>query len=267
MNILLYVLGLTLSAVTGAAPIPADEKPVQKVRTGFIDGWNQVPLKRLEDQAARYRGTYYLEGLHNTKRIALTFDDGPSVYTTALLKVLDKHQVKATFFFLGAQLAESPEPARAALKAGHTIGNHSYDHPYLTDLSPSQLWDVQFGRTQRLIKEKLGVVPALIRPPYGFVNDSQVTLLAGKQLKLILWSIDTQDWYVAQRLGAANALYNTVLNHVHPEAIVLMHDGGGFRAGTVEAVDMLIPALKKQGYEFVTVDRMIGTPAYLAALP
>ncbi|GHD62105.1 polysaccharide deacetylase family protein [Jeongeupia chitinilytica] len=264
MNILPCVLGLLLSAMVHAAPIPADEKPVQKVRTGFIEGWNQVPLKRLEDQAARYRGTYYLEGLHNTRRIALTFDDGPSSYTTALLKVLDKHQVKATFFFLGAQVETAPETARAALKAGHTIANHSYDHPYLTGLTPAQLWDGQFGRSQRIFKEKLGVVPALLRPPYGFIDDSQIALLAARRQKLILWSIDTQDWYVAQRLGAANALYNTVMNTVHPEAIVLMHDGGGNRAGTVEAVDMLIPALKKQGYDFVTVDRLIGTPAYLA---
>ncbi|KAF0814889.1 Peptidoglycan-N-acetylmuramic acid deacetylase PdaC [Andreprevotia sp. IGB-42] len=253
----------TVAAASSVPAVPADEKPTQKVRTSFLDGWDQVPLQRLEDQAARYRGTYFLEGLHNSKRIALTFDDGPSAYTASLLKVLEKNQVKATFFFLGEHVNTSPELAQAALKAGHTIANHSYNHPYLNKLSNTQLWDEQFGRSQQIFQARLGIKPALIRPPYGVINDEQVTLLRDKGYKLILWSIDTQDWYVARKLGAADGLYKTVLNTVHPEAIILMHDGGGYRADSVEAVSMLIPELKKQGYEFVTVDQLIGTKPYL----
>ncbi|WP_051710410.1 polysaccharide deacetylase family protein [Andreprevotia chitinilytica] len=261
LSMLLIAASLYVTRPVFAA-VPADEKPVQKVRTEFLKNWEQVPLEDLERQAAKYRGSYFLEGLHNTKRIALTFDDGPSLYTPQLLKVLDKYGVKATFFVMGVHIEEFPDIARATLKAGHTLANHSYDHPYLTKLSPTQFWDDQFGRTQAIFQKTLGIKPALLRPPYGFLTDGQVETLRDKGFKLILWSIDTQDWYVAQRFGAANSLFKTVQEHIHDEAIILMHDGGGYRQDSVDAVDMLIPALKKQGYEFVTVDQLIGAKPY-----
>ncbi|SMC20901.1 Peptidoglycan/xylan/chitin deacetylase, PgdA/CDA1 family [Andreprevotia lacus DSM 23236] len=260
-----FAHGESASAPASApvAAVPAGEKAVQKVRSAYLDGWDQVPLQVLEAQAAKYRGTYYLEGLHNTKRIALTFDDGPSGYTRSLLKVLAKHEVKATFFELGEHVASNPDDARAVLAAGHTIANHSYDHPYLNKLGNEQVWDKQLLRAEQVFKDKLGIRPALMRPPYGALTDEQVAAIGARGYKAILWSVDTQDWFHALHLGADEAIYRSVLSYVHPEAIVLMHDGGGKRSGTVEAVDRMIPELKKQGYEFVTVDQLIGVKPYL----
>jgi len=270
---LLLLAGLCVSGWTHAAAAPtasvasavavaSDEKAVQKVRTPFLDGWDQVPLQVLEAQAAKYRGTYYLEGLNNSKRIALTFDDGPSQYTERLLKVLAKYQVKATFFELAEHVQSHPDAARAVLAGGHTIANHTYDHPYLTKLDNGKFWQTEMGRADEIFRDKLGISPTLMRPPYGALNDEQIADLGQHGYKAILWSVDTQDWYKALHLGAADAIYKTVMDYVHPEAIILMHDGGGNRTYTIDAVERLIPALQAQGYQFVTVDQLLGVAPY-----
>jgi peptidoglycan-N-acetylglucosamine deacetylase len=260
------IAAVTAGCATGDRPEApaAGEKTAQKVRTPFLGGWDQVPNERLERQADKYRGTYYLEGLGHTKRIALTFDDGPSVNTPYLLKVLDKHGVKATFFWLGQWVEQNPDIARAAYAAGHTLGNHSYSHPYLTRIDPRQAWDGEIDRTQAAFERIVGVAPVLVRPPYGYLEDSQVESLREKGYKAILWSIDTQDWYVAwtRDLNGGATIAKKVTDHLHGEAIVLMHDGGGARHLTIQAVDQLIPALKAQGYRFVTVDQLIGVKPY-----
>ncbi len=243
-----------------------DEKTEQKVRTPYLPGWDQVPNERLERQAAKYRGTYYLEGVHHTKRVALTFDDGPSADTPSLLQILDKHGVKATFFWLG-QWMEQPEMhelVQEAYQAGHTIGNHSYSHPYLTRIPSGQVWADEIDKTQAIVRQAVGVAPALMRPPYGYLEDEQIEALRARGMKAILWSIDTQDWHVAwsQDTNGGATIADRVLEHVHDEAIVLMHDGGGPRHLTIQAVDRLIPELKARGYRFVTIDQLIDAKPY-----
>ncbi|BCL76070.1 hypothetical protein JHS3_18060 [Jeongeupia sp. HS-3] len=233
---------------------------VQKIRTPYLEGWEQVPLEVMEKQAAAFPGTYWLEGPGQRKQVALTFDDGPSANTPELLKVLQKHGVHATFFWLGAQVEKSPDVARDAAKQGHTIANHSYNHPYSSKLIPAVFWRDQVARTQQIMQSTLGFAPTLFRPPYGDISDSEVKLMQGQGMKVVSWSIDTRDWWVAWKKGMPGEIEKMVTDYVHPEAIVLMHDGGGPRERTIAAVDALIPKLKAQGYEFVTVDAMLGVP-------
>ncbi len=230
----------------------------QKIRTPYLDGWDQVPLKEMERQAAAFPGQYWIAGPGERKQIALTFDDGPTEQTSELLQVLEKHNIHATFFWLGKQAEQFPEIVKAAAAAGHTIGNHSYDHPYSSKISTEVFTQQQFAPTQKVFQSILGFAPTLFRPPYGDLSDAEMLSLQKNKMHAISWSIDTRDWLVAWKKGQPSEIEKTVLDYAHPEAIVLMHDGGGPRQRTINAADAFIPKLKQQGYEFVTVDKLLG---------
>jgi peptidoglycan/xylan/chitin deacetylase (PgdA/CDA1 family) len=234
----------------------------QTVRTPFVENWGQVPLATLERQAKAYEGTFYLEGLGQKPVVALTYDDGPSQDTAALLDVLKKYNVKATFFWLGSSIEKYPEIAKRALAEGHTLANHSYNHPNLSEMPSDTWWTAQLAKTQQIYQSVLGIKPTLMRPPYGFLLDSQVLALKERGMKAILWSVDTADWFHTHSIrnddAASQKIASMVTQYVHPEAIILMHDAGGRgRVPTVLATDMFIPQLKKKGYSFVTVDQLI----------
>lgn len=213
----------------------------------------------MERQAAKYAGGYFLEGPTERKVVALTFDDGPAGYTVELLKVLNKHGVKATFFWKGDNVEKYPGIAKEAAAQGHTIGNHSYSHPHCRTLGLDAFWNDEVGRTQTVMEKTLGFTPSLFRPPYGELNDEEIELLREKGIKIIGWSVDPKDWSLPDDRDASQAIVDIVLSHVHPEAIVLMHDGAlGHGVNTVRATDEMIPLLKARGYEFVTVDRLLG---------
>ncbi|QLG87562.1 polysaccharide deacetylase family protein [Chitinibacter bivalviorum] len=246
----------SVSLVSAATP--------QTVRTPFVENWGQVPLATLERQAKTFEGTYYLEGLGNSKVVALTYDDGPSKDTPALLDVLKKNNVKATFFWLGSNIEKHPDIAKRALAEGHTLGNHSYNHPNLSDLQGDTWWTDQLAKTQDVYRKVLGVQPKLMRPPYGFLRDAQIEALKAHEMKAILWSVDTADWYhthtIKNDLEASQKIAGIVNQYVHPEAIILMHDAGGRgRVPTLMATELFIGQLKSQGYGFVTVDQLIKT--------
>ncbi|WP_169307190.1 polysaccharide deacetylase family protein [Chitiniphilus eburneus] len=236
-----------------------------KIRTPFLEGWEQVPLEQMERQAKTYPDVYWIEGPGESKVVAFTFDDGPNpLNTPPLLKVLKKHGVHATFFQLGMWVEKYPDLARKVLADGHVLGNHSYSHPYASKLTNTAFWENEVAKTQAIFQRELGFMPTLYRPPYGEITDSQVELLRDKGIKVISWSVDTRDWLSARAMNGDAQIEGVVTNYVHPEAIVLMHDGGGPRDRTVEAVDRLIGKLKEQGYTFVTIDKLIGVAPKLA---
>ncbi|MBM5571745.1 MULTISPECIES: polysaccharide deacetylase family protein [Deefgea] len=240
-----------------------------RLRTPFVEGWDQVPPAKLAQQANDFPTSYFLEGLGDRKQIAFTFDDGPSADTAALLDLLKKENVKATFFWQGSQIEKFPELARRAYAEGHTLANHSYNHPRLIPLAAgNQWWSQQIEKTQAVYQTILGFQPSMMRPPYGFISDQQVELLQQKRMFAILWSVDTADWYHTHKNSidelAATQIANVIRDYIHPEAIVLMHDSGGRgRKPTIMAVAQLIPELKQQGYRFTTVDQLLNIPARL----
>nr|WP_316639883.1 polysaccharide deacetylase family protein [uncultured Roseateles sp.] len=223
------------------------------VRTPDIS--DQIAVAELARQADKFRGDYFLEGLTQQKTVALTFDDGPSPYTQGILDLLARHQVHATFYLIGQNLEQFPDLARAAQAAGHTLANHSWDHQHFSGQTPQALW-ANLERTSDAFERLLGFRPRLYRPPYGEVSDGQVSLLAGLGIKTILWSIDTRDWNLPS-VVSTDIISSATLN-AHGEAMVLMHDGGGVRSNTVQALEAVILYYKAQGYRFVTVDQMIG---------
>ncbi|MBE9608566.1 polysaccharide deacetylase family protein [Chitinilyticum piscinae] len=250
---------------TASGVVATTAKGAPRVYTPYLPNWDQVEQARMEQQGAHFPGQVWLEGPTHRRLIALTFDDGPSEYTSSLLDVLDKHHARATFFWLGQNLDGRKEIAQRALRAGHTLGNHTWSHPDMVDTAESYWWDEELARTQVVYQRMLGIEPLLMRPPYGRISDAQITRLQARGMKVILWSLDTQDWNRNRMLFGAHAIERGLQDYVHEEAIVLMHDGGGKRGKTVEAVDALIPWLRAGGYELVTVDELLGVPAYRAA--
>ncbi|WP_176216748.1 polysaccharide deacetylase family protein [Andreprevotia lacus] len=242
--------------------IAADQpKARQRIRTDFLPYWEQVPLQEMERQAAKYPRELWLEGTTHQRQVALTFDDGPGEYTGPLLDVLKKHGVHATFFMLGQNMELRPWAVERAWREGHTLANHTFTHPHLSGVDEQTFWDEELGKTQAIFKRMVGFEPTLMRPPYGEISDAQIEFLARRGIKVILWSLDTQDWNKNRMLFGKHNIERAVQDNMHEEAIILMHDAGGKRGKTVAAVDALIPWLKASGYEFVTVDRLLGLPA------
>ena len=183
------------------------------------------------------------------RTVALTFDDGPTPeYTRQILDILDQYQVKATFFLLGQQVARNPDLAREIVRRGHSIANHTWDHPALNKLSAGRI-DSEISRTDTVIQQATGLRPTCVRPPYGAINQTVISRINGSFHNAVDWNVDPLDW---KKPGAA-AIVNRVLSGVRPNSIVLMHDGGGDRSETVAALPYVISALRSRGYSFSSI--------------
>lgn len=176
--------------------------------------------------------------------VALTFDDGPSAtYTPQVLAVLARDGVRATFFDVGEEVQAHPDLVRQEVRAGDRVGSHSYDHPDLTRLSDAAVRS-ELGRTDDLLRAE-GVASRCIRPPYGAQDLRVQQLIAEWHSSTLLWDVAPDDW---ARPGTS-AIVSRVLAHLHPGAIIGLHDGGGDRAETVAAIAQLIPAIEARGYQ------------------
>jgi peptidoglycan/xylan/chitin deacetylase (PgdA/CDA1 family) len=216
----------------------------------------RIPVNHKERQAAKYRGACYIEGPGFERKLALTFDDGPSNLTEPLLDLLKSLGVKATFFWLGRNMKEFVNLVKRARAEGHMFGNHSFDHPDFTKISTEEVLCQQIGKTQQIYRDILDIEPVLVRPPEGEITDEQIEVLEDMGMKIVFWSVCAHDW-VPNR-GGADMISNRVLNDVHEEAIVLMHDGGSAQSDTIIAVKSIVDACRMRGYEFVTVHELIG---------
>jgi peptidoglycan/xylan/chitin deacetylase (PgdA/CDA1 family) len=191
--------------------------------------------------------------------VALTFDDGPSpLYTPKILALLKQYQAHATFFVLGRKVEKYPGLVQAELRAGHEVGNHSYSHPYLTKSSQFNL-EKEVKCTDMAL-DLLGCPKKgrLMRPPFSAVDDRLTAYIAHKQQHLALWSIDSGDW---RGLGS-EAIVKNVLTRVKNGSIVIFHDSDekdqADRTPTIEALEVILPALQAEGYELVTVSELVA---------
>ena len=186
------------------------------------------------------------------KRIALTFDDGPHPeYTDAILDVLAKYNVKATFFVIGVNAGRYPLPLRRAIAEGHEIGSHTYSHPDLRRLPESELRE-ELQKTAEAL-DVFGVSPRLFRPPGGCCGEKVIACAKDASLDVILWTVDTCDW----RGVTAKAIGSAVKKELRPGGIILMHDYISGVSHTAEALRQILPALLDEGYTFVTVSELL----------
>ena len=239
--------------------VPGETGQVEK-RTGKVSG------KTVEETVREGRDNIYLKYNADTKGekvVALTFDDGPIGTTPELLDVLKQYGVKATFFTIGDQIFDKTdfsEVVKRAADEGHQICTHSYDHASgsgrgvdMTRMSADeQIAEVQKGQdaiTQATGKE----ASKIFRSPGGNYHDEIIWTLQPYVTGEIGWNVDTEDW----RRPGAEAIAQRLLS-VKPGDVVLMHDGGGDRSQTIEALKIALPQLVEEGYKFVTIDQLIA---------
>lgn len=183
--------------------------------------------------------------------VALTFDDGPGPYTDQLLDHLETAKVPATFFVLGQNANARPDVLRRMRRAGHEIGDHTWDHRSMPQLSPGQQGS-EVSRTRDEITRIAGGSVRLLRPPYGAMNDTTRSVARQQGMALVLWDVDTLDWKnrdVGQTTARAMA-------GARRGSIVLMHD---IHPSTVRAVPGIIARLRAKGFTLVTVSQLVGS--------
>lgn len=188
------------------------------------------------------------------KRVALTYDDGPSTYTPAFLRELRRLGVPATFFVIGQQVSANAALVRSILRSGSMVANHSWSHPDMGGggaAASSQLRDANAA-----VRRATGFTPCLFRPPYGSTGADLVSRANAQGMTSVLWSVDPLDW----RMPGTGSIVSTVLRQASGGAIILSHDGGGPRSQTLEAMPQIVRTLKRRGYKFVTLTELLGYP-------
>jgi peptidoglycan/xylan/chitin deacetylase (PgdA/CDA1 family) len=195
--------------------------------------------------AVRMAGTQHRE-------IALTFDDGPGPYTPQILSILLRMHVPATFFEVGFSEKYFHASTAAIVARGYPIGDHTEDHAPMSHLS-AKLQARQLLQQTAAIGDLGAPFPRMFRPPYGLWNGATMTLLKKYRMLMVLWTVDTNDW---QRPGA-QAIINSAVQGAKPGAIILMHDAGGDRTETIQALPTIIRTLRREGYRLVTVPRLL----------
>jgi len=182
--------------------------------------------------------------------IALTFDDGPSAYTTRLLDILDRNNARATFFVVGRSVNVYPNVVLDAYRRGNEVAGHAMYHNDYTLLSYSAIQN-DILTTSQLIRNITGnQPPPFYRAPGGALNQNVMNASAGVGHSMIQWNIDPRDWEVQN----ANMVYNNVMNSARPGAIVVLHDS---HSTTVTAMERVIPDLIARGYQIVTVSELL----------
>jgi len=184
------------------------------------------------------------------KCIALTLDDGPSPQTGRILDVLAALKAPATFFVVGRQVGHYRKELRRMAAEGHTIGNHSWSHPWFWKLSPAAM-RTELDKTNRVIRKLTGVTPKYVRPPYGNVNKTVRQAAASRGLAIVDWTIDPEDWKVRN----TTSVINRVVAAARPGRIILSHD---LYPTTRKAIGPIIEKLRAKGYVFVSLDDLLG---------
>lgn len=185
----------------------------------------------------------------NEKKIAFTFDDGPGPYTEQLLDALKKRNVKVTFFVIGENAERYPELLKRMSADGHVIGNHTYSHLGLKEITEKNQ-KKEIDSVNQMIEEATGKPTIYIRPPYGARSERLDCI---KHMITVLWNIDTLDWSVKDE----DRITEHILTNAKDGGIVIMHD---IYQTSVNAAIRAVDELLKQGYTFVTVDQI--SPKY-----
>jgi peptidoglycan/xylan/chitin deacetylase (PgdA/CDA1 family) len=201
-----------------------------------------------------------LRGPADGNRIALTFDDGPcSGYTEQILDILRRHDVKATFFVCGQNVERSPEILRRIQAEGHTIGNHSYSHPFPFFRSRT-FFAREIDLTQEAIEKVTGKRPKFFRPPFGARWLGLQPVVKALGLSLVNWSDTGYDW----KLGTEGIVRET-LKTLGPGSIILLHDGQRVyppqradRSPTVKALPAILEGAVKAGFTFVSLEELLA---------
>jgi peptidoglycan/xylan/chitin deacetylase (PgdA/CDA1 family) len=229
---------------------------------GGMPGDPQFTLARTpgmqELERGRISGKVVPRGFHPTgpsrtpKAVALTFDDGPSVFTPRILRTLRRLHARATFFVVGRLAKVAPNLVKREIAAGMEIGSHSYSHPYRLpfDRQPHRVIRQEIAWTRGVLR-RLGRDPTLFRPPGGTFSPYVIETAGSLGQRVVLWSVDPTDWKPGT---TPRQIARRVLGAVEPGSIVILHDGGGDRGATVAALPRIIRGIRERGLRLAPID-------------
>lgn len=215
----------------------------------------------LEELYQEYKDIVFLSGSSKSNKIALTFDDGPSEVTSnQVMDILQRYNVKGTFFLVGQNVSQYPQVVARMVRDGHVVGGHSWSHIQLQKATTESIVR-EVADTENAIYRVTGLRPAFVRPPYGSLNREGLEYLQRNGYKVINWSVDSLDWKYPN--DSRQVLIN-VFKDVRGGSIILFHTLPGEDPSEIIAtvLPQVICTLKSQGYQFVTVDKLLGIPAY-----
>lgn len=217
--------------------------------------WREETLRPIRE------GNYtniILHGPTGAKELALTFDDSPDeTNTAAVLDVLKSYNIKASFFMIAAPMEEANATVvRRAAQEGHLVLNHTYTHPRLSSLEPTEIAKELHAASGK-ISTITGSYPVLMRPPYGAIAPHTVETVNIQGFTSVLWSLDSLDWALTDK----DEIARVVIETAHEGDIVLMHSGRANHA-TPLALPLIIETLRSGGYRFVRLDEMLGLRPY-----
>jgi peptidoglycan/xylan/chitin deacetylase (PgdA/CDA1 family) len=199
-------------------------------------------------------GRYIGHGSRADPTIALTFDDGPAPpYTNRILDILEQYGVPGTFFCVGLYAACYREEVARMREQGHTIGNHTWSHPFLPQLTKAQFADQLTSTGDALAAASGSPPPTLFRPPYGTQTPESIDWAVEQNADIVLWDVAPNDW----AMPGADVIADRVLYGAREGSIVLLHDGGGDRSQTVAALPAIIEGLLGRGFRFAGVEHFL----------
>ncbi|MDC6267771.1 polysaccharide deacetylase family protein [Lysinibacillus fusiformis] len=187
----------------------------------------------------------------NDKVVALTFDDGPTKNTDAILSLLDDYQVKATFFLIGKDIEGQPEEARKIAEAGHQIGNHTYSHKRMVLKSPAFIKH-EIEKTDDLIADIGYTESIVVRPPYGKKLIGFPYYLNKHKRETITWNLEPDTFFTQ-----ADEKVRYVKENIRPGSIILMHPMYDSTGNELQAIEKILQTLMDEGYTFVTIDELL----------
>lgn len=191
-------------------------------------------------------------GPRDQRRIALTFDDGPDPQTTpALLELLRKHNIKATFFVIGTKAEKHPAIIKQLTNAGHLVANHSYSHPWYFNFLFGKALKKQILRTKAILKEIMGSDSLFFRPPMGLTNPHYRKILKKNNMRIVGWDIRTFD-----KNRKKHQIIKKIFKKKCNGSIILMHDSGVSIEKLQYIISTVAEKLQAQGYSFVRIDEM-----------
>jgi len=238
----------------GSVAQPPSQAPVQTpAATTPGPGAGCVP--------APYGANFYAPAFGGAKTVALTFDDGPGPSTQGIINVLRRYGVTATFFNIGENAAAYPSLVRTEATDGYLVGNHTWNHPDMTTLSSSaQATELNEATAEQ--ESLIGWGPCAFRPPYGNYNATTLTLAQQRDMKVWLWSVDTEDW---QAEGSASSSWvNRIISLAESEGgalshpVILMHNAPSGDPATMLALPTIISYFRSHGYTFVNLAGSTG---------
>jgi peptidoglycan/xylan/chitin deacetylase (PgdA/CDA1 family) len=233
------MLGLALTAISTAAAVAAGYQSIAPTGQWYGRTFTGLPRR--------------------SRQIALTYDDGPNdPHTLRMLEVLARQGVPATFFLIGRHVQQHQEIAREIVQAGHAVGNHTFTHPLLTFKSESEI-SQQLSECRAALQDAIGEHSNLFRPPFGGRRPAVLRVARELGMQPVMWNVTGYDW----KAPPADVIERKVAKQIRGGDVILLHDGGhkemgADRSQTVMATDRLIVRYKSEGYEFVTIPRMIG---------